>query len=313
MSRADDLAAAGRRRGARPADRRRPGAARRLHATLRPTSSGCAGSPGRARVPRRRRGARLHHRLPLHRARGRARGRTRSWSVQRTERELLPARGEALRRAGSASRTRKISVRNLASSSRRSATTSSWSRPGGWSRSCAGQGRRGGRARSPPPPRSTDEVYEWICEQGLSGRTEREVAAAMPSSGCASSAPSRRFRRSSPPAPNGALPHARASATGDRRGRAGRRSTWARSSTATARTAPGPSRPASSTTSAARGLRARPRARRQAALDAVAAGRHGQGRRRGVARADRRRRARRALRPRARPRGRDRGPRGARR
>ena len=56
---------------------------------------------------------------------------------------------------------------------RRSRTGSSWSQPATWSRSCApvkDDGRD--RARSPPPPSSTDEVYRWADRAGP-GRPHR--------------------------------------------------------------------------------------------------------------------------------------------
>ena len=98
--------------------------------------------------------------------------------------------------------------------------------------------------------RLTDEVYAHIEELGLGGRTEREVALAaearMRELGAEPS-----FASIVAAGPNGARPHA---VPGERRSGAASTSwsTWARSSTATAPTAPGPSSTASPRPSSAR-------------------------------------------------------------
>ena len=112
-----------------------------------------------------------------------------------------------------------------------------------------------------------DSVYESVAADGLAGRTEAEVARAAAAAIRAEGAePS--FAAIVAAGPNGALPHAEPS---DRRSRPASSSsgTWARRSTATARTARGRSRPASPTTTRARPTswssgRRRPASRRSA-------------------------------------------------
>ena len=84
--------------------------------------------------------------------------------------------------------------------------------------------------------RLADEVYEAVLAAGFAGRTEREVARAAERR-CASSAPSPRSRRSSPPARTAPCrtPSRASARSGPASSSCG---TWARSSTATARTAP---------------------------------------------------------------------------
>ena len=56
--------------------------------------------------------------------------------------------------------------------------------------------------------RLADEVFEWIAGTRASPAGPSARSRRRPRRGCASSAPSRRSPRSSPPGPNGALPHA---------------------------------------------------------------------------------------------------------
>ena len=155
-----------------------------------------------------------------------------------------------------------------------------------------------------------DEAYRDMQERGLAGRTEREVAIARHArDGGPWARRSRRSRRSwrrGPPA------RCRTPCRATWRSRAARSwsSTWARSSTATARTARARSPPGRSTTSAREVYELVLRAQEEA-LAAVRAGAElPRGRRRG-ARDHRGGGPRRALRPRPRPRRRARGARGA--
>ena len=154
-----------------------------------------------------------------------------------------------------------------------------------------------------------DEVYGWAIGEGLAGRTELEVARA---------AEARIRELGAEPSFPPIVAAGRKRRAAPRRARRARRSapgswwssTWAPSSTATARTAPAPS-PRASPSDEAREVyelvRRRPGGRARGGRPGPR--RQGGGRRR--PRADRRRRPRRALRPRPRARRRARGPRGA--
>ena len=140
-----------------------------------------------------------------------------------------PALAERLRGPGRLRRRAHERRAACASSRRARPRGSSWSPAGGAGRAAApAQGRRraGGdrRGRASSPTRSTSGSLE----RGLAGRTEREVAARRRGADPRARRRARRSRRSSPPATNGALPHAEPSRARDRRRRAGRLSTWAR-------------------------------------------------------------------------------------
>ena len=245
--RAERLAGAGRRARARRAARRRPRAARRLRAdemaNLR-WLTGFTGTSGVCLVGAER--ARLRDRLPLRRARRDARSPAAS-SASRAERQLLPAR----RRARCSGRVgfddahdqRRAACAKLEEAVPR--TASSWCRPAGSSSSCAGTRTTASSRRSPRRRELADEVYEWLAERGLAGRSEREVARAaearMRELGAEPVVPADRRRG---PERRPAARRALASARSARASWSS--STWARASTATARTAPAPSPPASS-------------------------------------------------------------------
>ena len=160
----------------------------------------------------------------------------------------------------------------------------------------AGRGRCGSRAAAA----LVDDIYDWLLELGLVGRTEREVAVALEHEMRLRGASGPSFASIVASAEHGALPHARAARR--RRSRATRwsRSTSARCSTATARTARAPGRPGDLRTSWPRSTRSCC-ARRSRRWTRCGPGR-GPRDRRDRARHHHRRRARRALRPRARAR-----------
>ena len=115
-----------------------------------------------------------------------------------------------------------------------------------------------------------DEVWRWSLEQGLAGRDASARSPAPPKRGSASSAATRRSRRSSPPARTGPC-RTPSRASGRSAAASWSSSTWARSSTATAPTAPAPSPPASPGEEA-RAVYEVVREAQQAALEAIRAG-----------------------------------------
>ncbi len=198
-------------------------------------------------LPLRRRGARLPHRLPLHRARGRGGrglgggdGRRRLVRrARRAPRGEVRVRGRPPDGAGAAP-----------------ARGGDCPRAPSWS-PAAGAVERLRRVKDEAEleaiaaaARLADEVYA-LRPRARAPRAHRGTMSPPPRSpGSASWAPSPRSRRSSPPAPTG-----RSRTPSRARGRSGpaswSSSTWAPSSTATAPTAPAPSPPARSARPAA--------------------------------------------------------------
>ena len=149
-------------------------------------------------------------------------------SAVTAERRLLPRARRAPARAGRLRGRRRPASRTCASSRRSSARGSSWSPPAAWSSSCAGARTRTSSRRSPRPRELADEVYEAVLERGPRRAHRARGRRAPPTRGSASSAPSPRSRRSSPPGPNGALPHAEPVASARSAPASWSSSTWAR-------------------------------------------------------------------------------------
>ena len=259
----------------------------------------------RRRRPRR---PRLHHRLPLHRARPRSdpgvvRDRRRDGADDPDAvAELLSGRvgiDEA-----------KMSLESHAKLARGARPrASSWSPPRICSPACGGSRTSPRSTRSPRPRGSPTRSTRFIEERGLAGRTEREVALAAEARMRELGAEDPSFPSIVAAGPNGALPHA---VPGDREIAAGEYVVvdmgaivdgYCSDCTRTLVDGePDPSQRA--------GLRARPGGAARRPRGDPRRGRR-PGRRRGRPRDDRRGRLRRAVRPRARAWGRDRGPRAA--
>ena len=212
----------------------------------------------------------LLHRLPLHRARRRG-GRRRVGAARGASASCCPQIAERMQGRVGFEDAQAQRPPARAAATRRSPTRWSWSRRATWSRSCA-------RVKEPEEIERIAAAAE-LDRRGLRLGARARARRAQPSArspaparrGSASWAPSPPSRRSSPPRPNGALPHAEPGEREIGARRAGRLRHGGASSTATARTAPAPSPPASPATRPARSTSWSAR-RRPAALEAVRPG-----------------------------------------
>ena len=156
------------------------------------------------RLRLRRRGARLPHRLPLHRAR---RGRGRGLGRGHGQGRLAGRDRRAARRQDRLRRPPHVGPPAGEAGGETRPRASRWRRRAGRSRSCAGSRTRPSWRRSPPPPSWPTRSGAGALERGLAGRTELDVARAaearMRELGAEPS-----FPTIVAAGPNGALPHA---------------------------------------------------------------------------------------------------------